>query len=291
MNSLDTSIDAAIGPLADALSRVVFFAVPIAGNEVQLIVVWLIVAALFFTLRYRFVNLWGLGLSLRLILGKDDDGSGSGEVSHFQALCTAISGTIGVGNIAHVPIAISIGGPGAAFWMAVAGFPRHVVQVRRVHARRRLPRRERRWLRAGRTDVLPGTRARRARLAEARQVPGPLLRRRSGDRLHGHRQHVPVEPGLFAGLRRVRRRQRSAQRARLDLRRLSGRCGRRGDRRWHPRHCPRHLGHGPVHGPALPRHRLHRHLRQRGAPARSDRHDGQRRLHGGGASPAASSAP
>ncbi|MEM6705711.1 MAG: alanine/glycine:cation symporter family protein, partial [Acidobacteriota bacterium] len=59
---------------------------------------------------------------LRLIAGKDDDGSGSGEVSHFQALCTAISGTIGVGNIAHVPIAISIGGPGAAFWMAVAGF-------------------------------------------------------------------------------------------------------------------------------------------------------------------------
>ncbi|MEM6703778.1 MAG: alanine:cation symporter family protein, partial [Acidobacteriota bacterium] len=122
MNSLDTSIDAAIAPLADALSRVIFFDVTIGGNEVQLIVVWLIVAALFFTVRYRFVNLWGLGLSLRLIAGKDDDGSGSGEVSHFQALCTAISGTIGVGNIAHVPIAISIGGPGAAFWMAVAGF-------------------------------------------------------------------------------------------------------------------------------------------------------------------------
>lgn len=122
MDNLDAAIDAAIRPLADLLSRIVFFSVPVAGSELQLIVAWLIVAALFFTLRFRFVNLWGLGMTLRLITGKDDDGSGAGEVSHFAALCTAISGTIGVGNIAHVPIAISIGGPGAAFWMAIAGF-------------------------------------------------------------------------------------------------------------------------------------------------------------------------
>ena len=122
MASIDSTIDSFIRPVSDALYSVVFFAVPTPIGEVQLIVVWLIVAALFFTLRFRFVNIWGLGMSLRLISGREDDGSGAGEVSHFQALCTAISGTIGVGNIAHVPIAISIGGPGAAFWMAVAGF-------------------------------------------------------------------------------------------------------------------------------------------------------------------------
>ncbi len=121
MGSIDAAIDSTIGPIADALSRVVFYAVPIPGGEMQLIVAWLILAALFFTIRFRFVSLWGLKYSLALVLGREKD-DGPGEVNHFQALATAVSGTVGVGNIANVPIAISIGGPGAAFWMAVAGF-------------------------------------------------------------------------------------------------------------------------------------------------------------------------
>ncbi|MFP6638836.1 MAG: alanine:cation symporter family protein, partial [Myxococcota bacterium] len=54
--------------------------------------------------------------------GKEDEPDEPGEVSHFQALTAAVSGTVGVGNIAHVAVAVSIGGPGAAFWMVMAGF-------------------------------------------------------------------------------------------------------------------------------------------------------------------------
>jgi AGCS family alanine or glycine:cation symporter len=95
-------------------------------NKVQgipLIVVWLVLGAIFFTLRMGFIQLKGARHAIALVRGKYDDPSDdSGEVSHFQALVTALSATVGLGNIAGVAIAISMGGPGATFWMILAGF-------------------------------------------------------------------------------------------------------------------------------------------------------------------------
>ncbi len=95
-------------------------------NKVQgipLIVVWLVLGAIFFTLRMGFIQLKGAKHAIELVRGKYDDPSDeSGEVSHFQALVTALSATVGLGNIAGVAIAISMGGPGATFWMILAGF-------------------------------------------------------------------------------------------------------------------------------------------------------------------------
>jgi alanine or glycine:cation symporter, AGCS family len=92
------------------------------SQGVPLIVVWLILGAVFFTLRMRFINVRGALHAIQLVRGKyDDPTQQSGEVSHFQALVTALSGTVGLGNIAGVAIAVSVGGPGATFWMIVAG--------------------------------------------------------------------------------------------------------------------------------------------------------------------------
>ncbi len=122
MNGIDAAIDGALRPLADALSAVVFFAVPVAGAELPLVVAWLALGGVFFTLRFGFLNLRGFGHALRLVSGRAGSIGGSGEVSHFQALATAVSGTVGIGNIGGVAVAISVGGPGAALWLAVAGF-------------------------------------------------------------------------------------------------------------------------------------------------------------------------
>ena len=105
------------------MSEVVFFAIPAGGAQLQLIVVWLIAGAVFFTCYFRFINIRGFAHAIRIVTGKlDSEPTGTGEVSHFQALATAVSGTVGVGNIVHVAVAISIGGPGATFWLIVAGF-------------------------------------------------------------------------------------------------------------------------------------------------------------------------
>lgn len=95
------------------------------GNPIEkpipFIVVWLIIGAFFFTIRMKFINVRGFKHAIELVQGKYDHPDDKGEVSHFQALATALSGTVGLGNIASVAIAISIGGPGATFWMITAG--------------------------------------------------------------------------------------------------------------------------------------------------------------------------
>ena len=91
-------------------------------DEMPLIVLWLIVGSAFFTVRMKFINFRGFKHAIDVTMGKYDDPNEPGEVSHFQALATALAGTVGLGNIAGVAIAISIGGPGAAFWMTIAGF-------------------------------------------------------------------------------------------------------------------------------------------------------------------------
>ncbi|WP_026811402.1 amino acid carrier protein [Arenibacter latericius] len=90
-------------------------------KAIPFIVIWLVIGAFFFTIRMGFINLRGFRHSLDLARGKYDDPDAPGQVTHFQALATAVSGTVGLGNIAGVGVAISLGGAGATFWMIVCG--------------------------------------------------------------------------------------------------------------------------------------------------------------------------
>ena len=118
---MDQLIDAAIQPVADVVSAFIFASVPLLGADVPLIVVWLVAGGVFFTVYLRFVNVRGFAHALRIVSGRYADPNDPGEISQFQALTTAVSGTVGIGNIAGVAVAISVGGPGATFWMIVAG--------------------------------------------------------------------------------------------------------------------------------------------------------------------------
>lgn len=120
---IDERINDMIKPAVDWLAAI-FFYKPLAaiGFEMPLVVLWLVVGATFFTVYMGFVNLKGIKHAFQLIRGDYDKPEDEGEVSHFQALVTALSGTVGLGNIAGVAVAISLGGAGATFWMILAGF-------------------------------------------------------------------------------------------------------------------------------------------------------------------------
>jgi AGCS family alanine or glycine:cation symporter len=91
------------------------------GTKIPFIVVWLFIGAIFFTIYMGFINIRGFWHAIRLTKGDYDDPDDHGEVTHFQALSSALSGTVGLGNIAGVAIAIGQGGPGATFWMVLVG--------------------------------------------------------------------------------------------------------------------------------------------------------------------------
>jgi alanine or glycine:cation symporter, AGCS family len=116
--------DAAMGRVNGWIAAVFFFDLlwwdP--DHTLPLVVAWLVVAAIFLTLRMGFINLRAFRHAVQITRGKYTDPSEPGDVSHFQALSTALSATVGLGNIAGVAIAVSIGGPGATFWMILAGF-------------------------------------------------------------------------------------------------------------------------------------------------------------------------
>ena len=120
---LDQRIDEAFQPVSDFFSQVIFFSI----GENPFVIYLLVGSAIFFTLYFGFPNIRYFITSINVVRGKYDeiekDGSNSkdGEVSHFQALTTAVSGTVGNGNIAGVALAIALGGPGATFWMIVCG--------------------------------------------------------------------------------------------------------------------------------------------------------------------------
>ena len=146
---LDEKINDFFQPIADAWEGLILYAIPITDNvRIPLVVMLLVCGALFFTFRFSFVNIRKFPLSLRVVRGKYDaiehdelvqgaedsvfvvEGdipqtirkeSHIGEVNHFQALSAAVSGTVGLGNIAGVAVAIAIGGPGATLWMIVCG--------------------------------------------------------------------------------------------------------------------------------------------------------------------------
>lgn len=105
----------------DTLSAAVFYAVPLGGVDVQVIVLWLAVAMVFATIWLGLPQLRGFAEAWHVVRGKRHDPTAPGEVSQFAALTTALSGTVGLGNIAGVAVAVGIGGPGAVFWMLVIG--------------------------------------------------------------------------------------------------------------------------------------------------------------------------
>lgn len=143
---LDQKIDEAFQPISTFFSNIIFF--PIYQNEsikIPFVLVLLVGSALFFTLYFKFPNIFRFITAINVVRGKYDvldEGHGvkdsdlaidgdivdtikdedkEGEVTHFQALATAVSGTVGNGNIAGVALAIALGGPGATFWMVVCG--------------------------------------------------------------------------------------------------------------------------------------------------------------------------
>lgn len=119
---IDESINNFLTPIANAVDGFFMTSIPIPFlGSVPFIVLWLVVAATFFTLYFKFINFRTFGLGMKLIKGKYDTSKAVGEVTHFQALSTALSGTVGLGNIAGVATAVSVGGPGATFWMILAG--------------------------------------------------------------------------------------------------------------------------------------------------------------------------
>ena len=140
---LDKRIDQAFKPFSDFVTNAVFFEV----FNTPFVLILLVGSALFFTLYFGFPNVRYFGTAINVVRGKYDDleneghsaekselnivdgdikntiadESREGEVSHFQALATAVSGTVGNGNIAGVALAIALGGPGATFWMIICG--------------------------------------------------------------------------------------------------------------------------------------------------------------------------
>lgn len=145
---LDEKVNEWFAPAASWWENVVFFPVKFSETiSVPFVVVLLVCGALFFTFYFSFVNIRRFALSIRVVRGKYDhldahslnvqpaelnvvegdivdtikDESHHGEVNHFQALATAVSGTVGLGNIAGVAVAIALGGPGATFWMILCG--------------------------------------------------------------------------------------------------------------------------------------------------------------------------
>lgn len=121
---IDKKIDQFFNDYLGWFANAIFYGVKIEdGVTFPLIVGWLFVAAIIFTLYFGFIQFRKFGLAVDIVSGKytDPKSKEPGEVSHFQALTTALSGTVGLGNIAGVGVALAIGGPGATFWMIVCG--------------------------------------------------------------------------------------------------------------------------------------------------------------------------
>ena len=114
---IDEAIEKYFAPFSDKFSEVIFAPIEILDAEVPILIFLMIATSIFCTFYFRCIGIWGFKHALSQIFHKNDDPEHKGEVSSFGALATALSGTIGLGNIAGVAIAISIGGPGAMFWM------------------------------------------------------------------------------------------------------------------------------------------------------------------------------
>lgn len=118
------AVDRAMGRVNAVISSVFFFDIAFWTEDysIPLAVFWLVLGAIYFTIRMGFINFRAFRHAIQVVQGKYTNPDDEGEVTHFQALAAALSATVGLGNIAGVAIAISIGGPGATFWLIVAGF-------------------------------------------------------------------------------------------------------------------------------------------------------------------------
>ena len=117
--TIDQTVNEAFAAITGPFVNLIF--APIPGTSFPWIVMWLVIAASIFTIYFGFVQFKWFKHSISLVKGDYSDPNDAGEVSHFQALATALSGTVGLGNIAGVAVAVGIGGPGATFWMILAG--------------------------------------------------------------------------------------------------------------------------------------------------------------------------
>ena len=118
-------MDSIFEQLNSLMASVFFFDIffgQVEGTSMPFIVAWLIAGGIYLTFRFAFINVRMFGHAFKIITGKYRTAEDVGEITPFQSLATALSATVGLGNIAGVAIAISIGGPGATFWMILAGF-------------------------------------------------------------------------------------------------------------------------------------------------------------------------
>ncbi|MCB0414714.1 MAG: alanine:cation symporter family protein [Chlamydiia bacterium] len=114
-------IDGFVGEyIVSYIAAVLFFPVPFI--QLPLVLFVMVSGGLFFTFRYGFVNIRLFKHSIDVIKGKFDNPKDKGEITHFQALTSALSATVGLGNIAGVAVAIQLGGPGAVLWLWVVAF-------------------------------------------------------------------------------------------------------------------------------------------------------------------------
>lgn len=156
---IDEIVNDQFEPIAIAWKNLILSPIPIAGYDIPIVLILLVGGALFFTIYFGFIQFLKFPLSINVVRGEYDeiervsvgdkefeeeempkpkekpfvqsvdgdvkdtikDEGHDGEVSHFQALATAVSGTVGLGNIAGVAVAIALGGPGATFWMIICG--------------------------------------------------------------------------------------------------------------------------------------------------------------------------
>lgn len=117
VEKVEETVNGILEPFVTVFDSIVFFAV----GPVPFVVIWLIVAATVFSIYFGFIQFRGFKVALEVVSGKFSSSTDPGEVTHFQALTSAVSGTVGLGNIAGVGAALAMGGPGAAFWMIIAG--------------------------------------------------------------------------------------------------------------------------------------------------------------------------
>lgn len=118
--SIDSFLDKHLTPLSDFVSNIVFYPITLGGTKIPIVVLWILIGGLFFSFYLRGIAAWGLKQSIKILKKPAEKSTdGGGEVSPLQSLMTALSGTVGLGSIAGVALSISIGGPGAVFWIFI----------------------------------------------------------------------------------------------------------------------------------------------------------------------------
>ena len=120
--TIDDKIESLLQPVSQVITNIIFGSFNAFGTQIPFIVIWLVFASFYFTFYFRFLNVRFFKRAINVSQGKFDKPSDPGEVTHFQSFTAAMSGTIGLGNIAGVAVAISIGGPGAMLWMIITAF-------------------------------------------------------------------------------------------------------------------------------------------------------------------------